>query len=132
MWQERKERQSDWVMNGEDALAPAIRCPMAVQDDAEEAEWFDVRKPPAKLAFDHKVIVRTAFEHLLKQHAQTGELSHFPQSCSCNAPSSKEEDDTGAYLPGTLCWHALIAWLICRRHAQCSWSLCISSGESCR
>ena len=46
-----------------------------VQDDAEEAEWFDVRKPPSKLAFDHKIIVRTAFDHLLKQHAGTGEHS---------------------------------------------------------
>ncbi|CAL5226759.1 g9612 [Coccomyxa viridis] len=44
-------------------------------DDAEEAEWFDVRKLPSKLAFDHKVIVRTAFEHLLKEHAGTGELA---------------------------------------------------------
>lgn len=119
-------------MNGEDALAPAIRCLMAVQDDAEEAEWFDLRKPPAKLAFDHKVIVRTAFEHLLKQHAQTGNLSHFPQSRSCTVPSFEKENNTGAYLPGTLCWHALFALLICRRHAQCSCSLCVSSDKSCR
>lgn len=47
--------------------------PVMLQDDAEEAEWFDVREPPSRLAFDHKVIVRTAFEHLLKQHAGTGD-----------------------------------------------------------
>ena len=44
-----------------------------MQDDAAEAEWFDVSKPPSKLAFDHKLIVRTAFEHLLKQHTGKGE-----------------------------------------------------------
>ena len=125
MWQERKERQSDWVMNGEDALAPAIRCRMAVQDDAKEAEWFDARKPPAKLAFDHKVIVRTAFEHLLKQHAQTGNLSHFPQSRSCNVPSLKKRMMQERTCQGPFCWHALFALLICRKHAQCSWSLCL-------
>ena len=121
MWQERKERRSDWLMIGEDALAPAARYLIAVQDDAEEAEWFDVRKPPAKLAFDHKVIVRAAFEHLLRQHAQTGKFSHFPQSRSCNVPIFEKEHDAGAYLPGTLCWHALFTLLICMRHAQCSW-----------
>ena len=44
-----------------------------MQDDAAEAEWFDVSKPPSKLAFDHKLIVRTTFEHLLKQHTGKGE-----------------------------------------------------------
>ncbi len=37
-----------------------------VQDDATEAEWYDVTKLPP-MAFDHKLIVRTAFEHLLQQ-----------------------------------------------------------------
>lgn len=49
-----------------------MQC-LDVQDDAEEAEWFDMRKLPSKLAFDHKIIVRTAFEHLLKEHASTGD-----------------------------------------------------------
>ena len=40
--------------------------PVAVQDDATEAEWYDVTKLPP-LAFDHKLIVRTAFEHLIQQ-----------------------------------------------------------------
>ena len=40
-----------------------------MQDDATEAEWYDVTKLPA-LAFDHKLIVRTAFEHL-SQHSET-------------------------------------------------------------
>lgn len=37
-----------------------------MQDDATEAEWYDVTKLPP-LAFDHKLIVRTAFQHLLQQ-----------------------------------------------------------------
>lgn len=37
-----------------------------VQDDATEAEWYDVTKLPP-LAFDHKLVVRTAFEHLIQQ-----------------------------------------------------------------
>ena len=52
---------------------PAEEQVAPMQDDAAEAEWFDVSKPPTKLAFDHKVIVRTAFEHLLKQHTGEGE-----------------------------------------------------------
>ena len=44
-----------------------------MQDDAAEVEWFDVSQPPSKLAFDHKLIIRTAFEHLLKQHTGKGE-----------------------------------------------------------
>lgn len=47
----------------------------SLQDDATEAEWYDVTQLPA-LAFDHKLIIRTAFEHLL-QHSETksaGEL----------------------------------------------------------
>ena len=38
----------------------------SLQDDAAEAEWFDVTEPPSHLAFDHKMILRKAFEHLLK------------------------------------------------------------------
>ena len=38
-----------------------------MKDDAAEAEWFSITDPPSYLAFDHKLIVRTAFEHLLKQ-----------------------------------------------------------------
>ena len=42
---------------------------MCMQDDATEAEWYDVTKLPP-LAFDHKLVVRTAFQHLL-QHSET-------------------------------------------------------------
>ena len=52
---------------------PAKDQVAAMQDDAAEAEWFDVSQPPSKLAFDHKLIIRTAFEHLLKQHTGKGE-----------------------------------------------------------
>ncbi len=43
-----------------------------LQDDASEAEWFDVRDLPQPLAFDHKLIVRTAFHHLMQQPAVKG------------------------------------------------------------
>lgn len=36
-----------------------------LQDDAAEAEWHDVAALPQPLAFDHKEIVREAFQHLL-------------------------------------------------------------------
>ena len=35
------------------------------------ADWWDVTKLP-KLAFDHKLIVRTAFQHVLDRHASRG------------------------------------------------------------
>ena len=42
---------------------------LLLQDDATDAKWYDVTKLPP-LAFDHKLMVRTAFEHLLK-HPET-------------------------------------------------------------
>lgn len=51
------------------------------QDDATEADWYDVTALPA-LAFDHKLIIRTAFEHLL-QHSQTKTTGEFVLQCSC-------------------------------------------------
>jgi 8-oxo-dGTP diphosphatase len=45
-----------------------------LQDDAEAADWWDVTKLP-KLAFDHKLIVRTAFQHVLDRHAAKGGVS---------------------------------------------------------
>ena len=33
-------------------------------DDAADAKWFDIKCLPEPLAFDHKLIVRTAFEKL--------------------------------------------------------------------
>ncbi|CAK0786355.1 hypothetical protein CVIRNUC_009568 [Coccomyxa viridis] len=59
------------------AYAALVPPGMGVQaaDDAAEAEWFDVSQPPSKLAFDHKLIIRTAFEHLLKQHTGKGDLA---------------------------------------------------------
>ncbi len=45
------------------------------QDDAAEAEWHDVAKPPQPLAFDHKEIIRVAFQRLLTcPQAQSGTL----------------------------------------------------------
>ena len=43
------------------------------QDDAEDAQWFDVTDPP-QLAFDHKLVLLKGFEHLLthKEAQQTG------------------------------------------------------------
>ena len=75
-------RASDYVATGlqdqvdkrfiHDSSKPLV---VYLQDDATEAEWYDVTKLPA-LAFDHKLIIRTAFEHLLR-HSETqttGEL----------------------------------------------------------
>lgn len=47
----------------ESAPAPEV---LLVQDDAAEAQWFSVTEVPT-MAFDHKLIVRTAFEKLLEQ-----------------------------------------------------------------
>ena len=43
-----------------------LKCRACWQDDAAEAEWFDITSPPSYLAFDHKLIIRRAFEYLLK------------------------------------------------------------------
>ena len=44
-----------------------------LQDDAAEAEWHDVAALPQPLAFDHKEIVREAFQHLLgRPQGQSG------------------------------------------------------------
>ena len=39
-----------------------------LQDDAADAQWFDVADPP-QLAFDHKLVLCKGFEHLIK-HAE--------------------------------------------------------------
>ena len=58
---------------------------MQMQDDATEAEWYDVTKLPS-LAFDHKLIVRTAFEHLLDrpetETAGASSQTHTQQACT--------------------------------------------------
>lgn len=52
------------------ALVPSTELGVRAADDATEAEWYDVTKLPP-LAFDHKLIVRTAFQHLLQQSETT-------------------------------------------------------------
>lgn len=56
------------------------------QDDASEAEWFDVRDLPQPLAFDHKLIVRTAFQHLMQQPSVTGACVCFAHGCQTDHP----------------------------------------------
>ncbi|CAL8464179.1 g3714 [Coccomyxa elongata] len=56
------------------ALVPSTSMGVKAADDASEAEWFDVRDLPQPLAFDHKLIVRTAFQHLMQQPSVTGKL----------------------------------------------------------
>jgi len=52
----------------------ALRLLGGRQDDAAEAEWHDVAAPPQPLAFDHKEIIRAAFQRLLGHpQAQTGD-----------------------------------------------------------
>ena len=52
-----------------------------LQDDASDARWFSVTEVPS-MAFDHKLIVRTAFEKLLHQDAALG------KGVPCSLPSS--------------------------------------------
>ena len=75
-----------------------------VQDDAAEAEWFSVSKPPQPLAFDHKLILRRAFQHLAEQkEAQTGNLRCNFQATIIGINPAQElvcfmlEDDAGNY-----------------------------------
>ena len=43
-------------------------CISAAHLPAQAAEWFDIAQLP-RLAFDHKLIVRTAFRHLAREGA---------------------------------------------------------------
>ena len=61
---------------------------VCVQDDATEAEWYDVTKLPA-MAFDHKLIVRTAFERLL-QHSETKSTGMLLQVYASVTPTGVE------------------------------------------
>lgn len=47
------------------ALVPSTELGVKAADDAKAAGWFDIASLPP-LAFDHQVIVRTAFRHLAK------------------------------------------------------------------
>ncbi|GAB4820190.1 hypothetical protein N2152v2_007236 [Parachlorella kessleri] len=48
------------------ALLPSTDAGVEAADDAAEASWYDVMSLPS-LAFDHKLIVRTALRHLAKE-----------------------------------------------------------------
>ncbi|EFJ42806.1 hypothetical protein VOLCADRAFT_97032 [Volvox carteri f. nagariensis] len=50
------------------ALVPTTNLGVKAADDAKDARWFDVTMLPL-LAFDHKLVVRTALRHLAKQPA---------------------------------------------------------------
>ncbi|KAI7845785.1 hypothetical protein COHA_000699 [Chlorella ohadii] len=50
------------------ALVPTTDLGVQAADDAQAAQWYDVQQLP-KLAFDHKLIVRTAFRHLAGQES---------------------------------------------------------------
>lgn len=52
------------------ALVPADIDGVKAADDAAEAEWFDITSLP-ELAFDHKLVVRTAFEKLSADDSTT-------------------------------------------------------------
>ena len=69
------------VISATHSFAPPVLSPFQMlkhviwQDDAAEAEWHDVAKPPQPLAFDHKEIIRVAFQRLLTcPQAQSGTL----------------------------------------------------------
>lgn len=48
------------------ALVPSSELGVAAADDAQDAQWFPIASLP-KLAFDHKLIVRTSFRHLARE-----------------------------------------------------------------
>ena len=50
---------------------PSTDLGVKAADDAQEASWFDVGELP-HLAFDHKLVVRTAFEVLAKRPEAAG------------------------------------------------------------
>jgi len=53
-------------------LVPSsTELPVLGADDAAEARWFDVGSLP-ELAFDHRIIVRSALEHLIKEDSKGG------------------------------------------------------------
>ena len=56
-----------------------------MQDDAADAQWHSVAEVPQPLAFDHKLIIRTAFEHLLQRPEVTSSGTQLPARifCSC-------------------------------------------------
>ncbi|KAL6770660.1 hypothetical protein ACKKBF_B32115 [Auxenochlorella protothecoides x Auxenochlorella symbiontica] len=56
------------------ALLPAQAEVMGA-DDAEEAQWWPVAEVPGRLAFDHKLILRCAFQHLARQDATPAALA---------------------------------------------------------
>ncbi|KAL6769725.1 hypothetical protein ACKKBG_A32115 [Auxenochlorella protothecoides x Auxenochlorella symbiontica] len=56
------------------ALLPA-QAEVLGADDAEEAQWWPVAEVPGRLAFDHKLILRCAFQHLARQDATPAALA---------------------------------------------------------
>ena len=59
------------------AVVPTTRLGVKAADDAAEAEWFPVTALPQPLAFDHKVIVRTAFSQLAELRRATEIGAHI-------------------------------------------------------
>ncbi|KAK9814767.1 hypothetical protein WJX72_011187 [[Myrmecia] bisecta] len=56
------------------ALVDSTKLGVKAADDAVDAKWFDVTDLPSPLAFDHKQIVREAFQHL-QQYPQAQQAS---------------------------------------------------------
>jgi 8-oxo-dGTP diphosphatase len=54
------------------ALVPSTEVGVAAADDAADAAWFDITALPA-LAFDHNVIISTAFRQLTRHNALEGD-----------------------------------------------------------
>ncbi|KAL4448962.1 hypothetical protein ABPG77_007679 [Micractinium sp. CCAP 211/92] len=48
------------------AIVPSTELGVKAADDAQAAQWFPIPSLP-RLAFDHKLVVRTAFRHLAAQ-----------------------------------------------------------------
>lgn len=56
------------------AVVPSTELGVKAADDAQAAQWFPIPRLP-RLAFDHKLVVRTAFRHLAAQAGVQAELA---------------------------------------------------------
>ncbi|PNH10108.1 ADP-ribose pyrophosphatase [Tetrabaena socialis] len=65
------------------ALVPSTNMGVKAADDAKEARWFDVANLP-QLAFDHKLVVRSALRHLAKSPAAAA-MAGLPASLEAAA-----------------------------------------------
>ena len=74
-----------------------------VQDDAADAKWFSVLELPA-LAFDHKLVVRTALQNLLRQDAVHGKGEPVCRLLSVVFWGTKRRQYSASSVQNCRCW----------------------------